>query len=505
MPIRVLLVEDQPLDAEMTERELRKAQLDFVLRRVDGAAAFEAQLQEFRPDIVISDHNLPGFGGRAALQLTRQHAPGLPFILVTGSLDEETAVEYMKAGATDYILKDRLVRLGPAVQAGLERRRLEDQLRQAQKMEAVGQLAGGVAHDFNNILTAIIGYSELLLQELSDDAAPRADVAEIRKAADRAAALTRQLLAFGRKQILAPRVLDLNALIAGLDGMMRRTLGENIDIVSNLAPTLGATRADPGQMEQVIVNLAVNARDAMPDGGKLTIETSNVDLDESYAQGHLPVQPGRFVLLAVSDTGTGMSQETMAHIFEPFYTTKEKGHGTGLGLATVYGIVKQSGGFIWVYSEPNEGSTFKIYLPLVTDLVDSDEIVAAPAPQRGSETILLVEDEAGVRALARRVLEGLGYDVLEAGDSGPAALLAREFTGPIHLLITDVVLPGSGGRKLAEELAGPRPAMKVLYMSGYTENAIVHRGVLEAKAAFLHKPFTPQDLAARVRQVLDRP
>ncbi|HXV87148.1 MAG TPA: ATP-binding protein, partial [Gemmatimonadales bacterium] len=384
-------------------------------------------------------------------------------------------------------------------------RRLEEQCRQSQKMEAIGQLAGGVAHDFNNILTAITGYSELVLTELADDSPLRADVAEIRKAADRAAVLTRQLLAFGRKQILAPRVLNLNQLVAGLDGLLRRTLGENIDIVTQLDPDLESVRADPGQLEQVIVNLAVNARDAMPEGGKLTIETRNVDLDESYALEHLPVEPGRFVLLAVSDTGVGMSEDTMAHIFEPFYTTKEKGKGTGLGLATVYGIVKQSDGFIWVYSEPGQGATFKIYLPLVEAAPEAEARAAAAAVKGGNETILLVEDEAGVRALARRVLHGLGYAVLEAGDSGAAEILAGGYDGVIHLLVTDVVLPSGGGRQLADRLVSRRPGLRVLYMSGYTQNAIVHRGILEARTAFLHKPFSPQDLAARVRQVLDEP
>jgi signal transduction histidine kinase len=503
MAIRVLMVEDQALDAELSERELRKAGLDIVPRRVETRDDFLAQLQGYRPDIIISDHNLPQFSGREALQLTRAHAPSIPFILVTGSLNEETAVEYMKAGAADYILKDRLVRLGPAARAALERRRLEENLRQAQKMEAIGQLAGGVAHDFNNILTAITGYSELLLHELPDGSSLRDDVGEIRKAADRAAGLTRQLLAFSRKQILAPRVLNLNTLVADLNSLLRRTLGENIDIVTNLAPDLWSVRADPGQLEQVIVNLGVNARDAMPEGGKLTIETSSVELDEAYAMGHLPVQPGAFVLLAVSDTGMGMSEETMAHIFEPFFTTKEKGKGTGLGLATVYGIVKQSGGFIWVYSEPGQGSTFKIYLPRVAEEAEPGHSPGAGAPKGGTETILLVEDEGGVRSLARRVLETLGYTILEAADSALAVGLADAYKGPIHLLLTDVVLPDSGGRKLAEQLMGRRAGLKVLYMSGYTENAIVHRGILEAKTAFLHKPFTPHELATGVRSALD--
>lgn len=504
MAVRILLLEDVPADAELVEQELRKAQLDFVARRVARRDDFVRELREFHPDVVISDHSLPQFGGQAALELVKESAPAVPFVLVTGSLDEEMAVEYMKAGAADYILKDRLTRLGPAVLGALERRRLEEQLRQAQKMEAIGQLAGGVAHDFNNILTAITGYSELLLDELSPDSPLRDDVSEIRKAADRAATLTRQLLAFSRKQILALRVLDLNVLVADMDKLLRRLLGEDVDLVTKLDPALGAVKADPGQLEQVIVNLAVNARDAMPEGGKLTIETRNADLDESYAREHLPVTPGRYVLLAVSDTGTGMSQETQVHLFEPFFSTKEKGKGTGLGLATVYGIVKQSGGYIWCYSEVGHGSTFKVYLPLVEEPAQP---LAAPRartkPARGWETVVVVEDEEGVRLLARRVLKAQGYTVLEATDGAAAVALAREHAGPLHLLLTDVILPASSGRKLADELVTLRPGLKVLYMSGYTEDAIVHRGVLDPGTAFLHKPFSPDDLTLKVREVLD--
>ena len=629
MAIRILLVEDIDEDAELAEVELRKAGIDFVLRRVMTPEEFRAALREHAPDLIISDHKLPQFSGEAALRLTQELGSPAPFILMTGSLDEETAVEYMKSGAADYILKDRRARLGNAVLSALDRRRVGEQLRereeyfralieqthdiiavldgdaalkyaspsvgpvlgytpeellgrsildlvhpedaeamvrafaegvatgqggrglelrlrrkdggyriieaigryllndpvvggvvinardvtdrrllerqlvQSQKMEAVGRLAGGVAHDFNNVLTAILGYTGLLLDGLPALSPLRPDLDEIRNAANRATGLTRQLLAFSRKQALETRVLDLNDLVKEMDRLLRRLLGEDVDVVTTLAPGVGQVRADAGQLEQVVVNLAVNARDAMPEGGKLTIETQNVELDQSYAEGHLPVTPGRYVMLAVSDTGIGMSAETMSHVFEPFFTTKEAGKGTGLGLATVYGIVKQSGGSVWCYSEPGQGTTFKVYLPRVDAPVDRVEPSAPAGPRHGTETILLVEDETELRNMTRRLLEKHGYTFLEAATSEAALGIARLHPGPIHLLLTDVVLPGESGRRLADELLVRRSELRALFMSGYTEEAIVHRGVLEANTAFIHKPFTGDGLAAKVRQVLD--
>jgi len=762
--VRVLMVEDVADDAALIERELRRAGITGAARRVDSERAYREALQTFAPDIILTDHSLPMFGAADALRIALLAAPDTPVIVVTGSLDEETAAEYIKAGAADYVVKHHLERVGPAVLRALDLRRarteqaraeearrqgeerfraliehgadvvalvapdgtllfashsierllgfapaelvgrpafervhpddlprinaalrdivaspgtpaslelrwrhkdgswrhidavavdrlaepavgaivvnfrdvserrtaeaalrdseeryrtlvegvrdiifalspegtiaslnpafetitgwrreewvgrpferlvhpedlplalellgrvvrgelrpasqfrvrtakgdyrvgefsatpqlhegrlvgilgigrdvtervqLEQQLRQAQKMEAVGRLAGGIAHDFNNILTAITGYADLLLEDLGATDPRRQDADEIHKAADRAAGLTRQLLAFSRQQVLQPTVLEVNKLVSDLEKMLRRLLGEDVELSTRLAPTTGRVKADPGQLEQVVMNLAVNARDAMPNGGKLTLETANVDLDEAYAADHYPARAGPFVLLAVSDTGIGMSEETQAHMFEPFFTTKEKGKGTGLGLATVYGIIKQSGGFIWVYSEVGHGTTFKLYLPRVEELA---ERAAAPAhartrPARGTETILVVEDEAPVRNVARQVLERHGYTVLEAPSAEAALDIATRYSGTIHLLLTDVVMPGLNGRELASRLADLRPDARVIFMSGYTDDAVTRHGVLEPGSAYVQKPFTPDAIARKVREVLDQ-
>ncbi len=386
-----------------------------------------------------------------------------------------------------------------------ERRALEEQLRQSQKMEAVGRLAGGIAHDFNNLLTVIKGYSELMLDELDSADPLRSEVDEVKKAADRAATLTRQLLAFSRQQVLAPKVLELNSVVGNMDKLLRRLLGEDIDLFTVLDPGLARVKADPGQVEQVIMNLAVNARDAMPNGGKLTIETTNVDLDDNYARDHVSVKRGSYVMIAVTDTGTGMTEKVKSRIFEPFFTTKEVGKGTGLGLSTVYGIIKQSGGYIWVYSELGIGSTFKVYLPAVDSPADLPCSSSHQPARRGSETVLLVEDEDGVRALMRQVLHKHGYNVLESRHGGEALLMCERHHGKIDLLLTDVVLEQMSGRELAERLLKVRPEMKVLYVSGYADDAIVHHGVLNAGVAFLQKPFTTEALARKIRYVLDGP
>jgi two-component system, cell cycle sensor histidine kinase and response regulator CckA len=380
----------------------------------------------------------------------------------------------------------------------------EEQLRLAQKLEAVGRLAGGIAHDFNNLLTVINGYSDLLLRTLDDDQL-RHQTQEIKNAGERAASLTRQLLAFSRKQVLQPKVLALNDVVTNVAKMLQRLIGEDIELVLSLSAALGQVKADPGQLEQVLLNLIVNARDAMPNGGKVVIKTANAELSEDYEPQHPAAQPGAFVMLEVSDCGHGMDVETQKHIFEPFYTTKEVGKGTGLGLSTVYGIVKQSGGNIWVYSEPGHGTTFKIYLPRLNEgrKPTEDDAVQTELP-KGSETILLVEDEPMVRKFARATLEMNGYKVIEAADGQEALTISAPYGETIHLLLTDVVMPKMSGRELAEQLASLRPETKVLYMSGYTDEAIVHHGVLDEGIQLLEKPFASGALALKVREVLNQ-
>jgi two-component system cell cycle sensor histidine kinase/response regulator CckA len=386
-----------------------------------------------------------------------------------------------------------------------EYKRLEAQFLQSQKMEAIGVLAGGVAHDFNNLLNVINGYSEMVLEALEQDNPVRRDIEQIREAGDRAATLTSQLLAFGRKQILQPKYVDLNHIITEMGAMLRRLIGEDIDFDARTFPDLGLIYADPVKIQQVVMNLAVNARDAMPRGGKLTLETANVDFDRDYLKAHSPAAPGAYIMLAISDSGMGMDPETQTHIFEPFFTTKEKGKGSGLGLANVYGIVKQSNGFIWVYSEPGKGTTFKIYFPRVEGRVNSGAVSQSESgePESGSETILLVEDEKAVRDLASRILRDLGYTVIESGGGAQALDLAKEFEGEIHLIVTDVVMPGMSGNVLVSELEATRPEIKALFISGYTDNAIVHHGILDSSVAFLQKPFSVNQLAQKVRAVLN--
>jgi PAS domain S-box-containing protein len=384
-----------------------------------------------------------------------------------------------------------------------QRKTLEEQLLQSQKMEAVGRLAGGIAHDFNNMLTIISGYNRMMMDDFPPDGTLREYAEEVLKASDRAAALTRQLLAFSRRQIMRPQVLSVNALIQDIQKMLRPLISEDIELQLHLGATVGMVKADPSQLEQVLFNLAVNSRDAMPRGGRITIETEEVILDREYIQTHLGVAPGPYIMIAFTDTGDGMDAEIRKHIFEPFFTTKEPGKGTGLGLATVYGIVKQSGGDIWVYSEPGEGTTFKIYLPKVTDKSAAPPERRSRRRARGTETILVVEDEPGVSKLLVGALRKQGYTVLEANDTMEAVQISESHAGTIHLVLTDVVMPRMSGSDLAAELRLRRPDIKVVYMSGYTENAAVHRGILEANAHFIPKPFSVDELTAKLREALD--
>jgi PAS domain S-box-containing protein len=440
----------------------------------------------------------------ARARMDSPHAAGwaLPFFETQLVRKDGTAI-WVEANLATIVKDGDVVGHLAVVRDVTERKLLEDRLRQAQKIEAVGRLAGGVAHDFNNLLTVIGGRCEFLLGRLGPRDALRADVELIARTADRAAALTSQLLAFSRRQMIRPKVLDLNATVRGVQPLLRRLIGEDIEVALDLAEECGHVKADPGQVEQVIMNLAVNARDAMPQGGRLTIATRNVEVDEAEAARYEEVAPGRCVMLAVADTGVGMSAETQTHLFEPFFTTKGVGEGTGLGLAMVYGIVKQSGGHIAVDSVVGQGSTFRIVFPRVDAPVEEEEGARPVAlPRRGSETVLLVEDEEAVRDLVREVLAMQGYRVLEAATAAEALAIGEKHDGVIHLLVSDVVMPGMSGKELAERLAADRPGLRVLYMSGYTDTAIVHHGVLAPGTAFLQKPFTPAVLARRVGEIL---
>ena len=510
-PLRVLIVEDSPSDAELMVRALRQAAFEPSHELVASAEAMRAALARQPWDVVLSDYYMPGFDAPAALAVLQAHGSDAPFIVVSGSVGEDTAVAAMRAGATDYIMKDRLQRLGPAVaravaDAGVrrERRRLEQQLFQVQKMDAVGRLAGGIAHDFNNVLTAILGAVELGLLDVPPAGPLREELEIIRDAATRAKDLIRRLLAFSARQVLQPTVLDLNHLVSDVAKMLRRLIGEDIELVLAAEPALGAVRADAGQLEQVLVNLAVNARDAMPQGGRLTIGTTNAALSGGDASPVPEAPPGPYVSLAVTDTGVGMNADTRAHLFEPFFTTKPRGKGTGLGLATVYGIVRQSGGHIAVDTAPGRGSAFHIYLPRVAEAPErAGPARAAVAPAGGRETLLVAEDEQLVRLLARKILEHAGYTVLVTSGGPDALRLAGQHVGPIDLLLTDVVMPEMSGRELVHRLAEQRPEMRVLYMSGYADEAVAQHGVLDPGTAFIQKPFTPDGLARKVREVLD--
>ncbi len=509
--LAVLIIEDVEDDAALVIRELKKGGFELVTERVQTAHELEQALSKQTWDVLLSDYSLPQFSAPTALSMLKERGFDLPFIIISGTISDKAAVDAMKSGAHDYIMKDNTARLVPVIERELreaevrrERKRLEQQFLQAQKMEAVGNLAGGIAHDFNNMLTVISGYSQLILNRLSPNDAIRSQVEEIKKATDKAASLSRQLLLFSKTHVFERKPINLNAIVLDMEKMLLRLIGENIELVTNLEPSLANILADHGQMEQVIMNLVVNARDAMPKGGKLIIETTNVKLDETYAASHLYVTPGTYAMLAITDSGIGMNKETLAHIFEPFYTTKE--HGTGLGLSTVYGIVKNNDGHIWVYSELGSGTTFKIYFP-ISGKKEEVEIKPqiAKLPTTGTETILVVEDDDGLCALVREVLHLSSYKVIVARNGQEAINLAEGHKGPIHVMVTDVVMVGIGGRELADRLESSHPEMKVLYMSGYTKKGAIEEKILDAGVEFIQKPFAPDQLIQKIRDILDVP
>lgn len=517
-PLRLIHLEGNPADAELIDSTLRNAGIPCQTKRVHTREDFLAALRQGGFSLILADTTVPDFDGAAALDLARALHPDVPFLFVSGMQGEEFAVDMMQRGATDYISKQRLGRLVPSVRRTLrelderlERKRAEDalrmsekQLRQAQKMEAVGRLAGGLAHDFNNLLTVIMGHSQVLLDELSVGSPIRAKIEEMQKAGERAANLIRQLMAFSRKQPMEPNVLPLNSVIGNVEGMLRRLIGEDIQLVIRPDPHNGHVKADPGQLEQVLMNLVVNARDAMPNGGLLAIETSQVELARTPMHHLHPLPLGHYVKLTVTDTGCGMNTDVLGHLFEPFFTTKEAHKGTGLGLSTVFGIVTTCGGGIDVWSQVGHGTTFDLYFPRATPQATATSTDSPQAqPRQGSETILLVEDDNGVRDLVRRELLKTGYQVIEAKNGVEACLTATQQNYHVDLLLTDVVMPGMNGRELAEHLAVIKPNLRVLFMSGYLDDISVNSGMDPHRTTFLQKPFTPDLLLRTVRALLD--
>jgi signal transduction histidine kinase len=512
-PLQILHLEDDPDDATLIQSTLESDGIACAVTRVQTREDFVAMLEYGGIDLIFSDFTMPAFDGLSATKIVRERWPEVPIILVSGTLGEERAIDSLKNGATDYVLKARLGRLGPSVRRAMkevetraERDRLERQVIESQKMEVVGQLAAGVAHDFNNILAVIMGYSNLIIADLDPESPMRKYAEEIRHASERAVGLTRQLLVFSRKQIVKLVVLNLNDVVKDIQSMLRRLIGEHIILTINAGKETGHIKADVGYIGQVMMNLVVNARDAMPIGGKLSITTSNVTLDENYTRKYKKVIPGDYVMLTVTDTGTGMTEEVKAHLFEAFFTTKPFGKGTGLGLSTCQTIVQQSGGHIDIESEVGAGATFKVYFPRVNQAVEvtDNPIPTGPAP-RGTETLLLVEDESSVRHLACNILELQGYNVLRANNGKEALQIVREHKGfPISLVVTDVIMPLMSGKVMAEWLKAIYPDLKILFTSGYTDDAISQHGVLDAGVEFLAKPYAPATLAIRVRAMLDK-
>lgn len=510
-PLRLLVVEDSEADAELLALAIRKGGYDVSYKRVDTREALRLSLVDSW-DLIVSDHSMPGFSGVAALSMVREKSPDVPFIFVSGTIGEDIAVDAMRIGAQDYIMKGNLTRLIPAIERELreaknraEHKRTELRMHQLEKFEAIGKLAGGIAHDFNNVIGAIMGWAELGAEEVPENSRAAKFFQNIRAQSERAAGLTRQLLAYARRQTLEPRIVNLNQMIGETTALLQKVIGEQIEMKLVLAPDLQTTRADPSQMEQVLMNLCFNARDAMPKGGQLLIETHNVELDETYTQRHEYARPGRYVAMSVSDTGIGMDAATMNRIFEPFFTTKEIGKGTGLGLATAYGIVKQHDGLIEVYSEPEKGSLFRVYLPVRSGAAQSKtDGGGEDAVRGGTETILVAEDHAGNLEMVDEILRKLGYQVILAKDGEEAVEKFCESQGQISMLLLDVVMPRMGGPEAYEKIRRIKPGVPVIFSSGYSEESARLASLAEQGAVLMQKPYGPKTLARKIREVLDR-
>lgn len=512
VPLRALIVEDSQNDCDLLLGMLSRGGYEVTHQRVCSAATLLAVLDEEPWDIVISDYSMPGFKGTDALAMIRKKGLDVPFVFLSGTIGEEIAVNAMRAGAQDYVIKGDAARLLPAIQRELregearrERKQMERRVRQLEKFEALGKLAGGVAHDFNNVIGAIMGWAELGIDRLSANN-PEAGrlFRNIQEQATRAANLTRQLLAYARRQVLEPKNTSLNDLVNETTTLFQKAMGEQIDLKMLLAPDLHVTRADPSQIEQVLMNLCFNARDAMPKGGQLLIETRNVELDSGYCMRYPDAQPGRYVLLSVSDTGSGMDAGTLGRIFEPFFTTKEVGKGTGLGLATVLGIVKQHSGFVDVYSELNKGTAFHIYLPACTGPAEPLRHVDNAPVRGGVETILIAEDHEGMREMAQEILEGLGYRLYVTRDGEEAVQEFLAHKTAISLLLLDVIMPKLSGTDAYEQISRVRPDVPVIFTSGYSDHGPQLESLAEKGASILQKPYSSKVLSRKVREILDQ-
>ena len=509
-PLRVLLIEDSEDDALLLVRALRRGGYDVTHQRVDSSEAMHAALDSAAWDLVMSDHSMPGFSGTEALRLLRDRNVEIPFIFVSGTIGEEMAVSALKSGAQDYLLKGNLRRLLSAVDRTLqeaegrrERRRLETQVNQLQRFEAIGRLAGGIAHDFNNVLGSILGWAELGLADLPEEHRARQRFAKISAQAERAAVLTRQLLAFARRQVLEPQNLDINSLVSESVSLMGKVIGEHVEIELHLAERLEPAWADASQVEQIVMNLCINARDAMPGGGKLSISTRITEVRPDVEEFRSYFRPGRYIQLTVADTGTGMDAQTLEHIFEPFFTTKEVGKGTGLGLATVYGIVKQHNGIIDVESQLGRGTRFHVYLPVGSGVMETREKKPILRPSCGTETILIAEDNDDLREAAREMIEALGYRVLLAHDGEEAVQLFAENSSNVDLVLLDVVMPGLHGPAAFERMLALKPGLLAIFTTGYSGESDSLPASALSHASVLQKPFNTTTLGQRIREVLD--